>query len=465
MGDHEFGICRVLGQNSKFSSVINGDVSSVSLQIQTDLGKSIRQERVILLAPDGSTYEEKTDDQGHVSFSISFPPSTAVFIVLPDILEHWGGNDWESYIQDFSPSTEDPRLDQFKGRHKDYIDNMRNKPERITSGQDFWEDDYRSWDITKYKVLTQDIGSAQTTLIKVNKLTEDEKFRHFQDVLESNNAWYDGSNMPNYDPNLHLWTLKSGCVCNQLMNIFLGFWFNHNSAFTTIASMTDFLTIMDKVSSKLNTVSIRIGKDKKTGNDKFIPIVIRGFSDVRHAAIEPPTGMDFERYKEYYYIRTDKDAWDVENSCFKSNDLMSCLEKFNIYSIWDGADPNNTRKPHPHKVDHHGGLLIKEDIWGWLKKLSADGSKKDGKYSNTLIKYKEFNDPVKLKNLHLRIWPLKRLRPGGYAPAQYSDELKSQPLGDYLADQEMSEKPDIIFDFPHSVPRFIKWIGHPNKIT
>jgi hypothetical protein len=66
-----------------------------------------------------------------------------------------------------------------------------------------------------------------------------------------------------------------------------------------------------------------------------------------------------------------------------------------------------------------------------------------------------FDDPAKRDaSFHIRIWSLKPLRPGGYAPGSSA--------GDYKPESEVY-KPDSLDDFlPHALPRFVQWLGTVN---
>lgn len=413
--------------------------------------RPIRAERVLLVLADETGLSGETDDQGYVEFvNLPLAPGTLVCVVLPDILESWHTRSADTFYLEKTEHAEptstagksDAMIKTFAESHKDQLERLV-KGEANWNRTEAWDKDYRQRDRTKYFVPTRKNDTSEDKTpetIRVNLLSEDDKFLHFREFIEKNKASYQPGSPRDYDDEQHRWTWGKGAVCNQFANFFLGYWFNHNAAFTTGASRTDFLSIMERVGSTRQKRSLGGGES----------VTMRGFNDMVHAALAPDATMESRTGAGYTYIRMNAAMWDEATHAFVKADHPPAGTKVCIYSIWDGKDPKDAKKPDPKKVDHHGGLIY-SNVPGW-KKMAADGYKKsDGTYTKGLI---ELKDPDSFKtanstNLHLRIWPLKSLRAGGYAPGG--------DTGAYVAEAELAKRDTIAPDFQHALSRFLKW--------
>jgi hypothetical protein len=299
--------------------------------------------------------------------------------------------------------------------------------------------------------------------IVLNRLTEAEKFAHFREAVEGGGAVYTAGTT-DYDAGSRTWFMRDGSVCNQFVNFFLGYWFNHNAAFTRTMSIKTFYELMDEAGSSLRRYSK--GHD---GDD--IAAALRGFSDVM-TIVPAASGMIDRESNRIRYVRVDNDQWDTILGRFTNANFTGALGAFNVYSVFDGVTAG--RPTVPKSAGHHGGLLLKPII-GPFTKFAADGSKKGGKYTRGLITVKEFKNPATNKNLHLRIGRLHTLRPGGFAPALPASDFPDvdhgapavmavgpMPIintvaGRCVPEAELNKKTETITpNFRHSLPRFVK---------
>lgn len=467
--------------------------STVRFQLLTDFDKPINNERAIVVFEDPSGQISKqtvrTNAAGIVNITIAIAPQLPVWIVLPDILESWNDQDNAEQIIIFAQgSVENPLataigadgtatasgIEVVRWQDKDSIDSAIGTAPTST---------YRSKDRSKYQLWTQ-LGNV-TTLIRVNQLTETEKYLHFREAFEANNAVYEPGSPRNFDTGSRTWQFGGGATCNQFANFFLGYWVNHNAAFTTRASSTNFLKQLENDSAL---------------DDSGNVYDFRGFSDVCGPVVPTPIGSgmqerlprnpqrimrDGSRRADLHYIRVRPADWDQPNQRFVDNSIMNDLGHINIYSVADGPTFN---------VDHHGGIFIKEP-GNTLKKLTADGygracfdfngtkyrlpagaleqqvlqqynrlagsryadfaafirARRRKAFSQRLIRQQDPGNLGAKNNYHLRVWPLLPLRLGGYAG--------TNDLGNYVADDQADIRPAIAPDFHHSLSRFVSWQG------
>lgn len=466
---------------------INTLDSKVVVKLATDRGHAIRAERVLLLKPDGKTAERTTDDAGVAVFdALPFAPLTPVYLALPDVLERWSaigshelflhtGPDHTRRLSEHDANADRGELEEFRTLHKDELDQLEkndvpgadssalavvNESARDQRG-------YRWNDRTKYLVRTSAATAENDRVqweITLDRLNTAEKFAHFHEVWESHNAWYTAGRM-NYDPDRHRWWGQGGAVCNQLANIFLGYWYNHNNAYTGGATATSFLKQMENDSSR----------DRTSGTYAF-----RGFRDVLQAPLaapalpeNPDANVPTSRHRGRVYRDGSRGNFDYVR--LRSADLVQNNGRYSFAHAWQRqlADFNvysyATRKNNTLVFDHHGGVLIRDPQDGW-RTWAADGWKSaSGRYSETPITYKpptQLENAAQNRELHLLVWPMKTLRPGGYAPLP----VDAEDEGTYRPDPEMGElnaaaspQSAIHPDFCHSLPRFFYWQTEPNE--
>ncbi|MHC5109666.1 MAG: hypothetical protein ACYTHJ_07285 [Planctomycetota bacterium] len=460
----------VAQQNTATINVID---AKVVIKVETDFNKPVINERVLLLRADGKVHQVHTDDDGVARFdNLPIPPGRFLYAVLPDVLESWYDPDARELHADDEDVLRVERahnagrcdewgdVTRFREFHKDEVD----KQEKISAddldddrlarlNRDIaMTDDYRKRDYTKYAVTTCPVATADAKcqkIIRINRLTQEQKFEHFREAIEENKAVYiAGRN--GYDDDKRRWWLTRGCVCNQFANVFLAYWYNFNAACTPRASSTSFLRMVENDSSK------------EDGNQIYR---YRGFSELLDSPAEAPAGTDTETYTtrrvikdgtrgRFTYVRIDENFLvnsglsfaDTGRLKFSKEEFEQELGPYNVYSIASKT---------PLIFDHHGGIMLKSDK-NMITTLSADGYKKnDGTYSKTEIKLKtpkNLKNYAKNRNLHLRIWPMLALRPGGYAPRGNQD-------GSYMAETDIEAMDTIDPAFRHSLSRFVRWAG------
>jgi len=485
---------------SDFSDLINSIEAWVRARVAPN--KPINNERVVIVFedPNGQISKQtvQTNAAGTVNVTIAIAPRLPVWVVLPDILESWNDQDNAEQIISFAQgSVENPvataigvdgtatasGIEVERWQNKDSIDTAVGTPPTST---------YRSKDRIKYQLWTQ-LGNA-TTLIRVNQLTEPEKYLHFREAFESNMAVYEPGSPRNFDTGSRTWQFGGGATCNQFANFFLGYWVNHNAAFTTRASSTSFLKQLENDSTRVRSVP-------NPGRLRSLNVYThRGFSDVCGAAVATPPSMvqrvpgpqrimaDNSRRAGLHYFRVRPADWDQPNQRFVDNSLMNGLGFVNIYSVADGPTFN---------VDHHGGMLIKEP-GNSLHKLAADGhgsacfdyngtkyrlpsgaleqrvlrqynrlagtgladfaafkrARRRKAFSQGRIRQQDPGDLGARDHYHLRVWPVLPLRPGGYAG--------TDAVGNYVPDNQADTRLAIAPDFHHSLSRFVSWQGVGN---
>lgn len=306
-------------------------------------------------------------------------------------------------------------------------------------------DSYRSKDGTTHLVKT--CVPSQKQKIVVDRLSEQEKFKHFRDAYEDNGAQYKAASPNIFASAPPRWEWGLGAVCNQHVNFFLGYWFNYNSSFTTQASRTYMaaLTLLNSATQAVNTPG---GTVNHRGYAEFVETLQSQEYTYKHPvggtleymrvcaerfdrATGNPTGEFFNSLAEYnVYSVTDLKRNSVSTaetrvrkwlgahpSKVPSGKISSTMTSDEIWDlVWDlkENDPDagtlirDLRSLLGNNVDHHAGVLIKHN--GDLYTFSAD--------SGAAITLRRFGsrDVVTRKFFHIAIWRLKSLRPGGYAP-------------------------------------------------
>lgn len=453
---------------------INVVDTCVLVRLTTDMGVVIREERVLLIRPDGKTIETRTDGHGDAYFArLGLPPGTPLFVVLPDVLEAW--ND-EVVAYELTPAGKREiaavpaaefggygDMEAHRALNKDQVDKLEKAKawygiESEVNQRWAGERDYRGKDTTKYLVYTaKDNAPAYKTrlTLKIDRLTPAEKFDHFTETFEAGRAWYHAGKL-NYDGEQHRWYARQGAVCNQLVNIFMGYWANFNNAYTGGATSTNCARQMENDSATDHT------------NSRY---PYRGFREVLGDQLETPTKPEQPdesvpnkswTYKArrdgtrvtFNYVRIREDDLEEVNGQYRfRHEWQDQLATYNAYSY-------ATKKDGKLVYDHHCGFLIKDPQKGLLT-FAADGYKSAaGVYSHTLIKVKpptQLQSAGKDKELHLVVWPLRALRPGGYAPAAEGGEYRTDDeLGD-LNSRKLNKQSEINPHFRQSLSRFVVW--------
>ena len=477
-------------------NTLNAATSKLRLKLLTDTGKPISKERLLVVTAEGKVTASRTDATGIADFTdLPAPPVSLVYVVLPEVLEGWSddyrsqsdypilGGIGQPAAQGEAGANPSPLsdhaaqaslLDLCRPLSKDAVVQIETGAASCHRGKDF----------SKHLALTHALDDGTVLELTVNRLTSPEKLAHFKDFLNANEVKYIAGKM-NYDSAAHIFNFSLGAVCNQFGNLFLGFWFNYNSAFTSRGSASTFTEIMSNLTSSGGT---------------YHSAFMRGYSD-SCSKVSHPVGSTSQYGLDY--IETDfhdPSVWDPATHAYVDAALMSALGEVNIYSVAD--------KPHL-LVDHHGGIMYKDAQAGGdgrptvrLCKLTADGQPttffeyqnqwyelpsgsseaqnvtcqyaaltgrafnvdKDGHeyYSQKRIGDHPMDDATNMirKNLHLGFWALKPLRPGGYAPG---DDAGSYRSAAYAVPEPGAKPPPAIdtaaTNFRLWLPRFIAWGG------
>lgn len=488
-------INRAVAANKPNRVHLRHTMSNVSIRLKTHNGAPIKDERVLLLHGDGHTgevYQMSSDSSGEVRFAnLPIEPTQFVYIVLPDVLEAWSTtpvqeiwgsqNDILDYAQPESPKIADSdtgdkkdakftNIRTYRGFNKDAVDKLEKV--RVTPGGENpvlmdgaalgkynrkcqHRTNYRRLDFTKYATSTT-TAIDQFKTICVNRLTEDEKFQHHLDAYVVNGGCYTGvsAGKNKYNSGDRTWHIKDGGVCNGFVNLFLGYWYNINAAFTVQTKNEDFINMME---SHCDMDSSR---------------QYRGFSDLVEGAMAAPSGVGSVRYKTHRWVSildaepagpiahvrlsdpsvlnplaTPGYRFIYSNAADPTADpseFDSQLNAFNIYSKSSDKD-----KDGDIEYDHHGGVMRRSDS-GVIECLAADGYKKGpGRYSEDAIILKTPQKLMKSQPLYLRIWPMRSLERGGYAPALGMAEYK--PEAEFAGDDVLDPA------FRQSLSRFILW--------
>lgn len=416
--------------------------SDIHLCLLTDRKVGIAQERVLLVNPDGQIEKGMTDSAGNVSFSnLRFAKGEWVYIVLPDILEGWDESENSRQIIRMSKPKATGRDESVKDKpeesgglvahrekDKDQIDALAGGSSAVA---------FRSKDRTKYCLKTTKVNKLRDRYqIVVKRLTENEKFQHFTDLIETNRAGYTNGVM-SYDAAKHRWKFKKGAVCNQFVNFFLGYWYNLNGAFTPSGSASSFCAIMEK------DCELHTSKSERGTVDH------RGFQGLAGSVLTPPS---LDAYKPF--TAGDLAGWNglykglewfaAPDNLFSDSAITRQLAPFNVYSITDGSKLN---------TDHHGGLLLYRN--GAVEVMAADGKPGGPKYeikAKPLVEVRRISthpDQGLRTNLHLRVWRLKALRQGGFSPSSGGSE--------YRPDSDLKSTKPLRPALDQTPPRFIAW--------
>jgi hypothetical protein len=439
------------------------------VRVLTSGGKPVAHEHVSLFRADGIIVDGVTDDDGVVRFEdlSVLPPENGSMddvqrpaVVLPDVMEEW-------VVAPAEPA----------GKFG------KNKGER---------DDYRKRDGAVH-FLT---GLFSRTELTLNTLTDEQKLQHFIHAYTDNGAVYNTAKPNVFADKNHRWEWGRGSVCNQHVNFFLGYWFNYNEKFTTAGSATAMVCLPVYDSDR----HLFKGGIRHRGYADFVEPVT-GFGAAFGGSVYDPDTIPapehYERAASHVeYIRMaryfDRDSGEANDD---GKRLLDSLGPVNVYSL---SDIKSDKRPDAEKairdwlrkhkadngltdaqiaaktatqlwdtvydlddsvdadaalihtlknfivIDHHAGLLLLRAPGGGpltssttareLWTFSADGAKTPG----PKIELKRFADSdLGRRFLHLAIWKLKPLRPGGFAPADAEDN----------AGEVNIENP----------PRFIKW--------
>lgn len=344
------------------------------IKVLTAGGQPLKQERCILITPGDRNAEGRTNDAGIVEFTVAAPPTNPLLnvsaglvspplLLLPDILEEF-----------YRPGEADA---QFPG-----VPSLQ----ELKHGLDA-RFRYRRGDRVSHVVIALGSGEAQ---VRVNRLTEQEKFEHFRWSYVSNNAAYVVANPGDYITRNARWEWGRGAVCNQHVNFFLGYWFNLNTKFTASGSGTDtaYLPLLD-----CGTGKFPYHGETKThrGYQEFVEPVLDFhaatylpvFNDLefpgrqeitkqaKRGDATPVTSADgktkYDVYPERYvkYIRLSQFIdWKTRKLNARGQQLLDALADFNVYSVAEfyEADPNGQK-------NRRDGALARTR--SWLKKYRA----------------------------------------------------------------------------------------------
>ena len=325
-------------------------------------------------------------------------------------------------------------------------------------------DVYRRRDGTTHAVRPCVTASEQ--VVRIDHLSEDEKFAHFRDAYVDNGAVYVESRPNTFSAEPPRWNWGKGAVCNQHVNFFLGYWLNYNDKFTTRASATfmDATTALDSSVHIVTKVSIR-------GYKEFLEEIPASDLVYHHPTID----------RDIRYLRICNASFG--GAATSDTSLFGSLGDINVYSVsdipqkqqpaalsqvrsWLAQHPErlppgktaagmtedqlwnvvwmlDARDPVAAKllaslqsrlnIDHHAGVLFKRD--DDLYTFSADGVQ--GKHPKIVVKHFATHDVVRRKFLHLGLWKTRRLRPGGYAPQEAENNAGAVSI--------------------HNLTRFIHW--------
>jgi hypothetical protein len=424
------------------------------LRLLSTHGKPIAKERCQLFRADGVIIETRTDANGVARFD-NLPlvpkeggsPDDTLHpgIIFPDILEEWI----------VPPSQPTGAFGKNKGAR----------------------DDYRKCD----GVVHFEAVLFQRTEIQLGSLTEEQKLQCFIHAYVDNAARYDNANPRSFSSDRNRWEWGKGSVCNQHVNFFLGYWFNYHDKFSSAGSATAMLCLPLYDSSKhtfLGGIKHRGYKDfvePVTGYGKALDTAY----DPADPATLPLPSQYNKAFRKVEYIRIAKYFESDGSPTEEGKQLIESLGPVNVYSIsdiknsgtpnqkdaaektikdwltkhqkengltdaqiaaktssqlWDivfdlgdtdAADLELAKKLINNVTwDHHAGILLVRAPGGGplsdqsegkeLWTFSADGGKTPG----PLIEFKKFTDAdLKRRFLHMAIWRLKPLAPGGFAPA------------------------------------------------
>jgi hypothetical protein len=206
----------------------------------------------------------------------------------------------------------------------------------------------------------------------------------------------------------------------------------------------------------------------KTGTKRY-----RGFSHVVEPALATPADVRTRRYRSYEWVAIQPAAptpatphvrledpsltdplaapgyrfiyGDGPDAGAAPDEFDAGMHTYNIYS--KSSDKRNNGNV---IMDHHGGVMIRSAS-GEISTLAADGYKiSPGNYSMTIIHEKTPSGLMSSHSVHLRIWPLQTLRPGGFPPAEAG-------ATQYKAEADFGGHNTLDAAFRQSLARFILW--------
>lgn len=313
------------------------------IKVLTGAGEPLKQERCILVMPGEHGIEARTNSAGVVEFTVAAPPPSTLpdvraglveppLLLLPDILEEFFRPGEAAVGQPGAPL-----LTELKHQH----DKQRK---------------YHRGDRRAHPVLALASGEAE---VRVDLLTEQEKFEHFRWSYVDNRAEYVTASPGDYITRNARWEWGLGSLCNQHINFFLGYWFNYNSKFSASGSGTDmaYLPLLDCGNGKFP-----YGKETKThrGYQEFVEpvldfhaathipafndLVFPGREEIKKPAKTPEgnpvtsengkTVYDVfpERYVKYVRLSQFID-WTTRKLNARGEHLVAALADFNVYSV------------------------------------------------------------------------------------------------------------------------------------
>jgi len=544
-------------------NTFNVQFSKLDVLLQTDTKKPIKKEPVVVITPAGIFLMEETDDSGIAKFEIAVPPGSPVLVVLPYVLESWvkqssRGDKKLMALTGIVPrlELESPKLDRedaaitntniTKENREDYTKRLMelNMLTKAEVQKKAWEEKereeksnkskdkkkkktpkptekmYTDFDFRKYLAMTWRTSSDDKLKITVDGLTKEEKFEYFKEVVLKYQATYcRGYN--HFSVTDRCWVWQGGAVCNQIANLFMGFWVNHNSGFTQAASSTDFILQFEndsKLDSKSKIYAYRGFRDVTENvlpgeptdppkNKKDLGPHQVELTDIKGSG--PKVFDHFEVHFEDSDKKTKNKNWDDKNGRFSDPAIQDKIEFMNVYEVSDSLGFN-----------HHGGMMILEAASDpdtgaanahQLHKLAADGYWKyyfkykgkiypafpekagplsdwdkkyhkltgdsifDGKtksiytvksglkvqrFKCQAIEYHTFDDKGgrSRTNYTLRVYAFGDLRKGGYAPADTDGKYSGAT---YVAeDTKYAQEKDIdtsSVNFRVWLPRFVAW--------
>jgi hypothetical protein len=510
------------------TTVINKFNSEVCICLETDTGAKVKSERVLLLYSNknGEHIQQKfTDNSGQVKFiNLLIKPIQPVYVILPDVLEAWSATPILEIVENENKmlanaleavqKTPENTIDlaysnirAYRNFDKDAIDKIEKNSVMSVENKHVEGDSlvklntqykqrktYRHLDHTKYWTTTTINNTDNFKTIRIDRLNEVEKLQHYIHAFENNHGQYTGKGAASnkYYESIKCWKLFNGATCNGFINVFLGYWYNFNDAFTVQCKNLDFIRMMQGDGNRDEKVVI---VKKKNEDDKLVIVrrsngspktnryLWRGFSELVEDALDnlnaapgvaaktnktlqwlsvlkatPATNKPHIRLVDpsksnptdpnlgsgYRFIYNDGSAPLTNASSADSTAFHDKLHNFNIYS--KSSDKKNNGNV---VIDHHGGLMYKTND-NTLNTFAADGSKRDGVYSLQDIKHKTPEKLMNSKQLYLRIWPMISLRKGGFSPASSTEN-------EYQLETDIGKQKNLNQAFRQSLPRFILW--------
>jgi hypothetical protein len=494
------------------TTIVNKPNSEVCICLETVSGAKVKSERVLLLFTNKegeNVHQSFTDDTGQVKFTnLLIKPMQPVYVILPDVLEAWSKKPILEIVENENKILATPveaalevpnnsidsqysNIRTYRNFDKDEIDKIEKM--RVTSVENQLVDGnslvklnkeytkrerYRKLDHSKYWTTTTRNNTNIFKTICINRLNEVEKLQHYIDAFEDNGGKYTGkgAGTNKYYESIKCWKLSEGAVCNGFINVFLGYWYNFNHAFTVQCKNLDFITMMQSGGNKDWKRKTEITKVDGVKVREIKKYNCRGFSELVEDALDEENAANgvevktnktlqwlsvlkdspaknkphirlvdpgIEAESGYRFIYNDGSGTLANPTSADSTAFHDKLHSFNIYSkSSDKKDNGNV------VIDHHGGLLYKIDN-NTLNTFAADGYKSKKGFSEHKIIHKTPKGLMESKKLHLRIWPMKSLRKGGFPPPSAETE--------YELESVIGEQKELNQAFRQSLSRFILW--------